>query len=72
MTRIRIILFVNGQLDTALRQAGVSSDVATAASASVAELELRLNKLAGEVKVLKAVLLMALGVIWLLFIKNLG
>ena len=72
MTRIRIILFVNGQLDTALRQAGVSSDVATAASASVAELELRLNKLAGEVKALIDDLLMALGVIWLLFIKNLG
>ena len=66
------MLFANGELNTALREAGVSSDVATAASASVADLELRLNKLAGEVKVLKAVLLMALGVIWLLFVKSLG
>ncbi len=64
--------FVNGELNTALRQAGVSSDVATAAPASVADLELRLNRLAGEVKVLKAVLLMALGIIWLLFVKSLG
>ncbi len=43
-----------------------------AASASVADLEPEAEQARRRVKVLKAVLLMALGVIWLLFIKNLG
>ena len=60
---------INGELDHALRDAGASSEAAFSASASVAEIERRLNALSGEVKVLRVVLIVALGVIWLLILK---
>ncbi len=43
--RATTMLILNGGLDTAQRQAGIPSDVATAASASIADLERRLNAL---------------------------
>jgi uncharacterized protein YceH (UPF0502 family) len=63
---------INGELDHALRDAGASHDAALAASASVADLERKVTALAGEVRALKLALILALGLLWLLFIRALG
>ena len=63
---------INGELDQALRDAGASSETARSASASVAEIEQRLNALSGEVRVMRVVLIVALGVIWLLTLRAIG